>query len=325
MFKPKPKPEPVTPVPPPTGALPGTNSDTLDYSRKIMNIENAWKISQGRESIVVAVIDSGADLSHPDLKNNLWVNPGERGGAVNKDNDQNGYANDLNGWDFVSNRSNPWDDNNHGTHCAGIIAAEINQLGIAGVAPRIKIMVLKTADATGTSFTSDSIKAIDYAVANGANIISMSWGSSGRSELLNESLQRAVKKGVLLVAAAGNAASDVSTQPFYPAGFANVISVGSTNEVDGMSSFSNYSPTAVMIAAPGSNILSTITGGRWSKMSGTSMATPQVAGALALALSVAPNQDRGDLKAKLCSSAKPILKDKFQCGRMDVEGLLKAL
>ena len=329
--KKKPSPEPApAPVPIPSATPTPTPSpapitgDKSDYSRKVLKLPDAWKISEGSREVIVAVVDTGVQLDHPDLKNNLWVNERERAGIAGMDDDGDGYVDDVYGWDFVHGRANAVDDNAHGTHCAGIIGAERNGVGIVGVSPLVRIMPLKFLASDGSGDTANAIRAIDYAVANGARVISNSWGGYGRSELLNAAIQRAVAKGVLVVAAAGNDASDNDRKPFYPASYPNVVSVASSDESDGMSSFSN-SGDSVTIAAPGSNIRSSVLKSKWDTMSGTSMAAPQVAGALALALAVRSAIDPSDLRDKLCRSAQPTLLNRVHCGRLDVLGLLQSV
>jgi subtilisin family serine protease len=275
--------------------------------------------------VIVAIVDTGVQVDHPDLKNNIWVNTAEQGGKPGVDDDGNGYVDDVYGWDFRNNRPNAIDDNEHGTHCAGIIGAEMNGKGTVGVSPLVKIMPLKFLGADGSGDTATAIAAINYAVDNGAKVISNSWGGGGRSQLLEEAITRAVAKGVLVVAAAGNSASNNDSVASYPANYPGVISVASTDRNDALSSFSNYGSATTRIAAPGSDIYSTVIGSSYAYLSGTSMATPQVSGALALALALRPNKTRAEIEAALCSSAKKILTSKVQCGRMDVYELLRAL
>jgi len=324
-----PDPQPQPPAPPaPQPAPPPppiASGDRLDYSRGILKVQGAWRTTQGSRDVIVAVIDSGVDYNHPDLKANILVNEAERAGTPGSDDDGNGYIDDVYGWDFFNNRANAFDDNKHGTHCSGIIAAALNGQGIAGVAPNVRILPVKFLGADGSGATDAAIRAIDYAVARGANILSMSWGGGGRSELLNEAIQRAVQRGVLVVAAAGNDASFNDSTPSFPASYPGVIAVASTDESDQLSPFSNYGPQSVFIAAPGSRIYSTVPNGGYATLSGTSMATPQVSGALALALSVNPSVDRDILKGRLCDTSNRILLNKVKCGRMDVQALVESL
>jgi subtilisin family serine protease len=300
--------------------------ESADYSRGILQVQRAWEQSKGAREIVVAVIDSGVSLNHPDLVDNLWVNEREKNGAPGIDDDDNGYVDDVHGFDFVGRVPNGDDDHGHGTHVAGIIAAAHNGIGTVGVAPNVRIMSLKFLNENSEGSTFAAIEAINYAVANGAHIISNSWGGGGKSEFLNQAIQRAIARGVLVTAAAGNEGSDNDQFAVFPAGFANVISVASTNRDDVLSVFSNYGAQSVMIAAPGSQIFSTHLGDGYKVMSGTSMATPQVSGALALALSVNPKVSREKLTELLCSSADSFLRGRgVACGRLNLVELLAAV
>ena len=319
--KPKPKPTP-TPTPTPT---PGP-AEKLDYSRTILRMNDAWAISEGSEDVVVAIVDTGVDYNHPDLKNIVWVNEAEANGTPGVDDDRNGFVDDVHGWDFVNNKPNGMDDNKHGTHVAGIIAAEKNNFGTRGIAPHVRVMALKFLNGSGSGDTADAIKAINYAVANGAKIISNSWGGGGSSVLLDAAIQNARDKGVLVVAAAGNNYhQNNDKKPFYPANYEGVIAVGSTDSGDGISSFSNIGAKTVMLFAPGSTIYSTLPGNSYGELSGTSMAAPQVSGALALGLSVNHDASEEVLKTALCDSSVKIHTAESQCGRMDVASLLEIL
>lgn len=307
---PIPPPPAPGPAPQPTGPgnYPNQPLEQMDYSRTVLNMGQAWAVSEGSSNVVVAVIDSGVDYFHPDLRNNIAINTTPLAG----------YAGDVYGWDFYNNRPNGFDDNGHGTHCAGVIAAEKNGIGVRGIAPRVKILPVKFLGANGSGDTADAVHAIDYAVARGAKILSNSWGGGGASQLLDDAIQRAVNKGVIFIAAAGNNAQNIDTAPTYPANYANVIAVGSSDAVDGKSSFSNYGARSVEVFAPGSSILSTYPNGQYRVMSGTSMATPQVAGAIALAASVRPGISRVEVLEDLCASSVGFLTQFSVCGRMDV-------
>lgn len=309
-----------TPTPTPT---PAQGSEILDYSRGIMNMNGAWNISEGREEVIVAVIDSGADYTHPDLKDNIAVNLAEKNGQPGVDDDGNGYVDDVYGWDFYNNKPNAFDDNGHGTHCSGIIAAERNGFGVRGVAPKVKILPVKFLGANGSGDTSAAINAINYAVSRGARVLSNSWGGGGFSDLLNVAIQTARGKGVFVVAAAGNDGKNNDVTPSYPANYTGVVSVGSSDQSDLKSSFSNYGASSVRIFAPGSSILSTYPGNQYKTLSGTSMATPQISGALALGVSVYSQLTESQMISDMCSSATKILTSYSKCGRMDVEEFLR--
>ncbi len=264
----------------------------------------AWTQRADAEGIIVGVIDTGVDYRHPELRNTMWVNTGEiPGNAI--DDDRNGYVDDVHGINAITGSGDPLDDNNHGTHCSGIIAAERNNAqGISGLAPGVKIMALKFLNANGGGQLSDALKCIAYGHANGAQILSNSWGGGGFSRAMNDAIEDLKLDGVLFVAAAGNSASDNDATPSYPASYPqdNVVAVASTTRTDGMSFFSSYGLTTVDIGAPGSEILSTITNGRYASLSGTSMATPMVSAGFALLKKQFPGETYRQLTARLYQS-----------------------
>ncbi len=243
---------------------------------------NAWRVTRGSDSVVVAVIDGGVDIGHPDLAENVFRNSRE---SVNgRDDDGNGYVDDVNGWDYVNADSNPRSDSSthfHGSHVAGIIGAVANRsTRLIGHAPDVRILPLKFIDSTGKGNTSHAIRAIDYAIAMGADIINASWSSTNYSSALLAAIKRAQNAGILFVAAAGNDGQNNDSIPHYPAnyGLSNIVAVGASNQSDVLSSFSDYGVRSVDIAAPGSSIYSLKNGGAYATMSGTSMATPLVTG-----------------------------------------------
>lgn len=250
----------------------------------------AWNITTGSSSIIVAVIDTGVDYNHIDLRDNMWHNPGEVNGD-GIDNDRNGIVDDYYGANFYgANTGNPLDDNGHGTHVAGTIGATGNNTtGVTGVAWDVQIMALKFITG-GSGYTSDAVEAVYYAVNNGAKILSNSWGGGGYDSALASAIDYARSRGVIFVAAAGNYSSNNDLSPFYPSSYTanNVVSVASTDANDNLSSFSNYGATTVDLAAPGSSIYSTLPGDSYGTYSGTSMAAPHVSGALALVWSAHP-------------------------------------
>nr|HPQ55318.1 S8 family peptidase [Spirochaetota bacterium] len=239
----------------------------------------AWDYTSGSRDIIVAVIDTGVDYTHPDLVGNIWTNTGEiPGNGI--DDDGNGYVDDIHGYDFCSHDSNPIDDHGHGTHCAGIIgAAGNNGTGVIGVSPSVSIMALKFLGAGGSGYVSDGIQCIEYAVANGAQILSCSWGSKYYIEALFYAIETARSLGVTVVTAAGNNGTSNDSFPFYPASYSceNIISVGASTPGDTGAYFSNYGEASVDIFAPGTGILSTVPGG-YRYYDGTSMAAPHVSG-----------------------------------------------
>ena len=274
----------------------------------------AWDITTGNSNLVIGVIDTGVDYTHPDLAGNIWTNPGEIAGN-GIDDDGNGFIDDVHGYDFVNNDGDPMDDNEHGTHVAGTIAASGNNSnGVTGVAWNASIMGLKFLSDTGSGSTADAIRAINYTTmmksVYDVNIIATnnSWGGGGHSSALESAIAANASAEILFVAAAGNENANNNTTPSYPANYdlPNVISVASTTHRDQRSSFSNYGATTVDLAAPGSSILSTVPGGGYASFSGTSMAAPHVTGVAALAWSVKPNATVAEVKAAILDGVDSI-------------------
>ncbi len=270
--------------------------------------DSAWDITTGSNEVLVAVIDEGIDVNHPDLAANIWVNPGEIAGN-GIDDDGNGYVDDINGWNFVDDNGQVYGGNpnqdTHGTHVAGTIGAVGNNgVGVVGVNWNVKMMSLKFLGSQGGS-TADGISAIQYATMMGADIISASWGGGGYSQAMKDAIDAFPG---LFVAAAGNDGVDNDASPHYPSSYssANLIAVASSTSTDSMSSFSNYGATSVDIAAPGSSILSTYPGNNYNTISGTSMATPHVSGAAALLLANDPTLTATQLKQKLMDYSDPV-------------------
>ena len=232
------------------------------------------------------MLDSGVDYTHPDLENNIWKRPEN----IKAYEDRNlGEIDDFHGYNALDNDGDPMDQNGHGTHCAGIIGAEGgNNEGITGVNWTVQIMPLKFMDATGSGTTKDAIEAINYVIDRkkaGVNvrIISASWGSTQKSRALEDVIKEAYEAGILFVAASGNASVDNDKSPHYPSSYnvGNVISVAALDRNDQLTSFSNFGAKTVHIGAPGKDILSTWLDHEFRTASGTSMATPVVAGVAA--------------------------------------------
>lgn len=272
------------------------------WGLQAMMLPQLWQqpiITQKRP--IIAILDTGVDIDHPDLKANIWTNTKESEGAEDYDDDGNGFKDDLHGWDFVNQTGRIGDWNGHGTHCAGIAAAVGgNGIGIVGANPDALIMPVTVMQSDGTGDVATIIKGIDYAVANGADIISMSFGSYGESKAEEQALGRAYQKAVL-VAAAGNDGKclnhahpgQITPMPMYPASYTFVLGVQAMNSEGNITYWSNYDdngPTYTEwgedklynyeLLAPGANIESTYPGGNYKSLNGTSMATPMVAGAL---------------------------------------------
>jgi len=259
-------------------------SDGTQWGPQKIEAPLAWDLSKGDPSVVVAVVDWGVDLQHPDLAAKLWTNPGEI--ADNGiDDDGNGYIDDVYGWDFANDDNDPQDDYGHGTHCAGIAAAATdNGVGIAGVGFNSRIMAVKVGDgSTGKARYSDIAQGIIYAADNGAKVISLSLGGYAFSSYLESAVNHAWNAGCVLVGAAGN---NNSSDPFYPAAYDNVMGVSATDQDDVKASWSNYG-SYISVAAPGVSIYSTYWNddSTYAYMSGTSMAAPHVAGLAALLFS----------------------------------------
>jgi subtilisin family serine protease len=276
----------------------------------------AWDAWQGNEDFTVAVIDTGIDYTHEDLKDNIWKNSKEIP-ANNIDDDGNGYVDDVMGWNFYWNNNNPMDGNGHGTHCAGTVAGRGNNgLGVSGVVWGAKLMPVKVLGDDGSGYNFDIYDGIMYAVQNGAHVTSNSYGGGGASNLLAAALSAAKSKGVLFVAAAGNSAASSANYPaYYSKTYDNVIAVASTDANDTLSSFSNYGD-GVNVAAPGRNILSTVPNNSYQTYSGTSMATPHVAGLAALLWSKDPSLSYLQVKDALLTGADviPALTGKVSSG-----------
>ncbi|MFL6467650.1 MAG: S8 family peptidase [Pyrinomonadaceae bacterium] len=267
----------------------------------------AWEVSQGSEKVVVAVLDSGVDYTHKDLVANMWMRPAT---VPQYADDELGTFDDLHGFDADSDIADPMDDNGHGTHCAGVIGAEgDNNEGIAGINWHVQIMPLKFLGRGGFGSTANAIEAINYAIdrkSKGVNVrvINASWGSTSRSKALEDTIRAAGEAGILFVAAAGNNGTDNDKRPHYPSNYnlPNVISVAALDRADQLASFSNFGIKTVHVAAPGKDILSTWLNDDYRGASGTSMATPHVAGVAALILSKSPKLSVEKLRERILAS-----------------------
>lgn len=260
------------------------------------------------EGTVVAVIDTGVDYNHEDLQDNVWTNSAEVSGTTGADDDNNGYVDDVHGINLIDPNETPMDDHGHGTHVAGIIAMENNNVGGVGIAYKSKIMPIKAGGSDGTFNSTDIAKGIEYAYKNGADVINMSFGSSAHSALIENALQDAFGSCVL-VAAAGNEGMPTADCPLggvniYPAAYSYVIGVMAYDENNKFASFSNwdYEPNAnaeYEVVAPGVNIYSTLPNGRYASWNGTSMAAPMVSAEAAIL--------RSSLKDKSTYSSRYIM------------------
>ena len=269
-----------------------------------LGIENAWDFTIGSSNVVVAVSDTGIYARHQDLANQIWTNFKEIPNN-GKDDDGNGFIDDVSGWNFIANNGKPADDHGHGTHVSGIIGAEgNNNYGVSGVNWEISIMPLKFLDQNGSGSTSGGISTILYAADNGAKILNASWGSSTDSKALKDAIDYGFSKGMITVAAAGNNSANSDKTPIYPAGTDSdgIIAVASSSADGQLSSFSNFGGTSVHLAAPGSNVLSTYLNDSFTRMSGTSMATPMASGVAGLLLAMDPSLSALELKNGLINS-----------------------
>ncbi|MEG4634827.1 S8 family peptidase, partial [Microcoleus sp. AR_TQ3_B6] len=267
----------------------------------------AWDIQTGNPNQVIGVLDTGVDYNHPDLVGNIWTNPGEVAGD-GIDNDSNGYIDDIRGWDFAYNDNNPMDVNSHGTHVSGTIAGKGNNgVGVTGVAWNAKIMPLKWINDSGSGDISNAILALNYATAKGVKITNNSWRVYSNSQGLYDAINTAGQQGALLIAAAGNETINNDITPAYPASYnlPNIISVAATTRTDGLATFSNYGLTSVDLGAPGEDIYSTTPGGNYATYSGTSMASPHVAGGAALVWSQNPTWTAQQVKNRLLETTDP--------------------
>lgn len=273
----------------------------------------AWDISTGSKDVAVAIIDSGIDYTHPDLINNIWLNPGETGTDANGkdkrsngiDDDENGYIDDFRGWDFVDNDNDPMDQDGHGTHVAGIIGASgNNNLGTTGVNWAVSLVPLRALDSNGTGFNSNIIKAVEYARMMGFPISNNSYGGGDFDQSFKDALDSAQNANMLFVVAAGNSAANNDTTPSYPASYpqANILVVGASDNIDQLASFSNYGLTSVHLVAPGLSIFSTFLDKSYAYLSGTSMAAPSVAGAAALIKASSPSLSYLQIKSRIIES-----------------------
>tara|TARA_B110001454_G_scaffold219202_1_gene252001 strand:- start:93366 stop:95255 length:1890 start_codon:yes stop_codon:yes gene_type:complete len=307
---------------------------SLSYSQNYaaVRVEQAWSLSSAYSAgnrPIVAIVDTGLDGTHNLFKNTnaLWINPKEiPGNGI--DDDQNGYIDDINGWNFITNSASYADDEGHGTHVAGIVVGA----GLDIFSPnldqsKIRIMPLKFLDKTGAGSTSNAVKAIYYAVNNGAKIINNSWGGPGYSSALLEALSYAYGQRVLIVSAAGNSSKNNDSTEMYPANYVvpSNISIAASSDTDKLASFSNYGVGNVHVASPGVYIYSSLPGNMFGSMSGTSMAAPFVSGIAALALREAPSLTGYQLKSLILSTAVQVgpLAGKVQTGaRVDAYSLV---
>lgn len=312
----------------PFGAAPQM-ADAYDQSNSNVQVTDSWSVelpyNQGTK-VIVAVIDTGLDYNHGLFadSNAIWKNQSELNGQPGVDDDNNGYVDDIQGWNYVDNTNDPLDDDDHGTHVAGIVLG-VGQdiLAVPVRESKIRIMALKFLNAQGSGSTANAISAIYYAVNMGAKVINNSWGGSSYSRSLHDAYAYAYNHGVVIATAAGNSASNNDSTPMYPSNLdtPNNISVAATTDSDNKASFSNYG-SIVQVAAPGVAIISSVPGsgcsspGCYQMMSGTSMASPFVAGLAALVLREAPQLSAYQVRSVIMSSVdtKSSLSGKIETG-----------
>ncbi|MGE3973707.1 MAG: S8 family peptidase [Bdellovibrionales bacterium] len=344
---PKPKDVPAIPafVPQPTtwktDPKESLNYGTSDYQSGTRLV---WKNYQaiGHPDTIIAVLDTGIDYTHPDLVANLWRNPGETGvDSQNRpketngvDDDENGYIDDVVGYDFAGKKSKPYDDHNHGTHVAGIAAAVGgNGVGIAGHCPRCSIMGLKFMGANGSGTDADAIEAIEYAVKMKATVINSSWGSDEYNPALEDAFKAASQAGVLNVVAAGNDGKNLDLEgKAYPAEFKvpGLITVAALYETSssGMTPWSNYGRNSVHVSMGGADVYSTTPGNTYQSMSGTSMASPGVAGCVGLIKSHYPHLSFDELTSVMSrhiTSDQRSMSRTIWGGRLDMPEIFEEL
>lgn len=265
----------------------------------------AWALTTGNKEISVAVIDTGVDYNHTELKNNIFVNTAEIAGN-GIDDDANGFIDDIHGWNFAGVSTNdPMDDNEHGTHCSGTIGAGGNDGNkIAGVTWNVRILPVKFLTGGGSGTLADAVKSIQYATKMKVNVMSNSWGGGGFTQTMFDAIKEAQDAGILFIAAAGNDSQNSDNSPHYPAGYQldNVFAVAATTNLDTLASFSTYGKRTVHIAAPGHKIYSSVPKDGYDTFSGTSMATPHVSGAAALLWGTDTHMTYAQVKERLMKS-----------------------
>lgn len=291
------------------------------WAMNSIKANTVWQTNKGSQNVFVGIIDEGILYNHQDLCGQIWNNPYDL--PDGRDNDNNGYIDDIHGWDFFNDDSSIYDGvDNHGTHVAGTIGGIGNNgIGVVGVSPNVTMISAKFLQNGG--YLDDAIRAIDYLtdlkLRHGINIVasSNSWGGGGYSQGLYDAIERAKMADILFVAAAGNASNNNDLYPSYPASYVNdnIISVAAINSSDGIASFSNYGARSVDIAAPGVGIVSSVgtSVSSYAYYDGTSMATPHVTGAVALYKAANPTTTYSQIKNAILSNARPVASMQGKC------------
>jgi len=287
----------------------GDNAASRKVDRGIkgmdLNAVNAWKANKGDKKIKIAIIDTGINATHKDLRPNTYINEAEANGTEGVDDDGNGFIDDVYGYDFYNRDGDPKDDHAHGSHCAGIIGAAHNDLGIRGLMANVQMIGIKAFSGSGSGSLAGILQSIDYAIKSNVDIISNSWGSrSNPGSSFQAAVDAAEKKGILFIKAAGNSNgnNDIVGNDSNLKN-SNVIIVGAHNGKGDKSYFSSFGKKNVHVFAPGSAILSTVLGSDYEKFSGTSMATPYVAALAGLIKSSEPNLTAQEIRARIIKTS----------------------
>ena len=296
------------------------------YGMDQINAPAAWDDHTGNQDFIVCIIDTGLDYTHQDIASNAWNNPGEIAGN-GQDDDGNGYVDDVFGYDFYNNDSNPMDDNSHGTHCGGTVGGQGNNgVGVAGVCWNVTLVGAKFLSGGGSGSTEGAIASVQYCAANEFRVSSNSWGGGGFSQSLYDGIQNAGDQfGHIFVAAAGNSGGYGAS---YPAAYdcSNIISVGASDQNENLASFTQYHPVEVDLGAPGVDVVSSVPGNNYDSYSGTSMATPHVSGGVALVYSLMGDSTAAEVKDIIMSTARPVGAWAGNCvtgGILDVDAALE--
>lgn len=304
----------------PSETVPSDPGYSAQWGWPKIEAPRAWDFTTGDAAITVGVIDTGVDLDHPDLLANLWQNAAEVSGTPGVDDDLNGYVDDINGWNGISNAPDPWDYNGHGTHCAGTIGAVANNgQGGVGACWTVRIMALKFMEDIGgetVGFDWDAIDCIDYAIATknagsaDVRVLSNSWSGYGSSAAIRAAIARARDAGIVFTCAAANDSFDIDSLycEIHPAAInlSNVVAVAATTNSDELASFSNYGASLCELGAPGTGIFSTVNYHGYDYKSGTSMACPHVSGVFALTLAGNPSLSMDQLIDRVLNNVDPV-------------------
>ncbi len=291
---------------------------TSQWALDKINAPAVWNVITGTPGVVIALIDSGVNTTHPDLAGQLWVNPGEiPGNGI--DDDNNGYIDDVNGWNFVGGNNNVGDDNGHGTQVAGVAGASTNNaVGIAGMCWNCRLMIVKAMQAGGVANYSDIAAAVNYAASKGAQVINLSLGGYADSTTLRAAIEAASATAVIV----GGAGNDNVSTPFYPAAYPSVLAVAATTIGDTKASFSNYG-SWVDVAAPGVAISTTLTGGDYGTSEGTSLSAPLVAGVAGLIKSLHTDWSPALVRAQIVHTTDAITETQIGSGRINAASALQ--